>query len=164
MNSASFSDSCFFSPEAVPTSLPIYVQTSPKQKLIIYQRYIIMKHTKKHIIAIILGFIIMLTGAFLSNTYRPYIYRNHLSDFHIADTISSWILVPSTTLIAWGIIRGRNSIKKTLICCVVVLLISEFAFSTTFDIFDLIATVISGSVTYSIYALYMAPRNKRPEK
>jgi hypothetical protein len=123
-----------------------------------------MKHTKKHIIAIILGFIIMLTGVFLSNTYRPYIYRNHLFDFHIADTISSWILVPSTTLIAWGIIKGRDSIKKILICCVVVLFISEFIFSNTFDIFDLIATVISGSVTYIVYALYMAPRNKHPKK
>ena len=32
------------------------------------------------------GFFFIL-GIVLSNTYRPYIYENHIFDFHLADTI-----------------------------------------------------------------------------
>lgn len=46
---------------------------------------------------IILGSSIGIAGLILSHTYRPYIYENHIYDFHIADTIGSIVCVPAAT-------------------------------------------------------------------
>ena len=39
----------------------------------------------------------------LSYTYRPYVYENHIDDFHLADVIGSIVCVPAAVLCACGI-------------------------------------------------------------
>lgn len=38
---------------------------------------------------IISGILIAAIGLVLSHTYRPYVYENHINDFHLADVIGS---------------------------------------------------------------------------
>ena len=45
---------------------------------------------------IILGILIAVIGLVLSHTYRPYVYENHINDFHLADVIGSVVCVPTT--------------------------------------------------------------------
>ena len=42
--------------------------------------------------AVLYGFLdfFFILGIVLSNTYRPYIYENHIFDFHLADTIGNF--------------------------------------------------------------------------
>ena len=43
---------------------------------------------------IISGILIAAIGLVLSHTYRPYVYENHINDFHLADVIGSVVCVP----------------------------------------------------------------------
>jgi hypothetical protein len=120
-----------------------------------------MSYTKKHIIAIILGLIFAVTCAVLSKTYRPYIYTNHINDFHLADTIPNWLALPSGTLFFWGLHKGCNTFKKGILCAVVGIIVYEFILSATFDWYDIIATILSGSGTYFIYLIYKYFQSKK---
>ena len=96
-----------------------------------------MRYTKKHIIAIISGLTIALIGAILSKTYRPYIYENNINDFHLADTITSWICVPALSLFFWGI--SKDKFQKCFIGSFLGMLFCEFFLGLTFDLHDIIA-------------------------
>ena len=43
---------------------------------------------------VISGILIACIGLLLSYTYRPYVYENHINDFHLADVIGSIVCVP----------------------------------------------------------------------
>ena len=45
---------------------------------------------------IISGILIAVIGLVLSHTYRPYVYENHINDFHLADVIGSMALIADT--------------------------------------------------------------------
>jgi hypothetical protein len=119
-----------------------------------------MGYTKKHIIAIVSGLIIALICAVLSKTYRPYIYKNHINDFHLADTITNWLALPAGTLFFWGLRKGRNTFKKEILPGIAGLIIYEFIFPATFDYMDIIATILSGGVTFCIYMIYKYSQNR----
>ena len=55
---------------------------------------------------VISGILIACIGLLLSYTYRPYVYENHINDFHLADVIGSIVCVPAAVLCAYGI-HGR---------------------------------------------------------
>ena len=59
------------------------------------------------------GFFFIL-GIVLSNTYRPYIYENHIFDFHLADTIGNLVAVPSLSLLLLAM-RKYESLSKVSI-------------------------------------------------
>lgn len=120
-----------------------------------------MIYTKKQIFAIVAGLIIALISGVLSKTYRPYIYENQINDFHIADTISNWLAVPAATLFLWGLEKGKYTFKKGILYSVIAFIIFEFILSTTFDVLDIIATILSGCVTYLIYLTYKYFQNKK---
>lgn len=44
---------------------------------------------------VISGILIACIGLLLSYTYRPYVYENHINDFHLADVIGSIVCVPA---------------------------------------------------------------------
>lgn len=52
---------------------------------------------------VISGILIACVGLVLSYTYRPYVYENHIDDFHLADVIGSIVCVPVDMLYACGI-------------------------------------------------------------
>jgi hypothetical protein len=119
-----------------------------------------MGYTKKHIIAIISGLLIVFICTVLSKTYRPYIYANYINDFHLADTITNWLALPAGTLFFWGLHKGNDSFKKGILYAVVGLIIYEFI-GLTFDWYDIIATILSGGVTFLIYLAYKYFQSKK---
>ena len=105
---------------------------------------------KKYIIS---GVSVGIIGLILSHTYRPYIYENHIYDFHIADTIGSIVCVPAATLLFYGFTDKYYIGKLTLIITLTYIfyeLLGLLNIHGTFDLYDIIAIIISGICTYFI--------------
>lgn len=98
------------------------------------------------------GFFFIL-GLVLSNIYRPYIYENHIFDFHFADTIGNLVAVPCLSLLLLGL--GKYTIpSKVVLYSIFVFTLYEIIPFGTFDFYDLIATYISGALTYLFLMLF----------
>ena len=69
------------------------------------------------------GFFFIL-GIVLSNTYRPYIYENHIFDFHLADTIGNLVAVPSLSLLLLAM-RKYESLSKAILYSIFVFTLYE---------------------------------------
>ena len=52
---------------------------------------------------------------FIISGIRPYVYENHINDFHMADVVGSVVCVPAAVLCAYGI-DSRYSIKQQKYC------------------------------------------------
>lgn len=113
-----------------------------------------------------LSIIFFILGLILSHTYRPYIYSNKIFDFHIADTIGNLVAVPAATCLGLAI---YPKLKLIQIVC-----LSVFSFIVyemmglihlhgTFDIYDIIATLISGLITFIILNKAQTMGNKRSD-
>ncbi len=100
------------------------------------------------------GILIGIVGLILSHTYRPYIYSHNLFDFHIADVIGSIVCVPSSVLFFLGM-SPKYSVKKYTIYSTIIFIIYELFglmnIHGTFDIYDIIAIIISAFCFYFIY-------------
>jgi hypothetical protein len=105
--------------------------------------------SKKQKVAILISILLLLLCVVLSHTYRPYIYRNHIHDFHLADTIGSWLCIPCASCFFWGITKHK-SFPKIILIALIAFVISEFI-GLTFDYFDLLALGLSSLVTYISY-------------
>jgi hypothetical protein len=115
--------------------------------------------SKKKISVIISIFLVLLSGI-LSNTYRPYIYKNHIYDFHFADTISSWLSIPAGSLFFFGIQRkNKYSFSQFIAINLIGFTFFELFLGSTFDYYDLVALYLSAIVTYLIYFLYKLYKN-----
>lgn len=105
---------------------------------------------------ILSGILIAAIGLVLSHTYRPYVYENHINDFHLADVIGSVVCVPAAVLCAG--IDNRYSIKQYTIGTAIVYITYEFLglfhIHGTFDIYDIIAIIISSLVFYRLCLLF----------
>ena len=106
-------------------------------------------HKRK--LALFISIFLVLLSVLLIKTYRPYIYKNHLYDFHLADTITSWICIPAASLFFWGI--SHKKFLKCLIGSLAGFTIYEFI-GLNFDWYDVIALFLSSGITYLIYILY----------
>jgi len=93
-------------------------------------------------------------GLLLNFTYRPYIYSQHLNDFHIADTIGNIFAVPAAILFYYVI---NKTVKHTKLCVVIltwiIWLLYELILSATFDWRDIIANTIMCLLSYPIMVL-----------
>jgi hypothetical protein len=102
---------------------------------------------------IISGILIVVIGLVLSHIYRPYVYENHINDFHLADVIGSIVCVPAAVLFFYGI-DNRYSIKQYTIKGTIVYIAYEFLglfhIYGTFDVYDIIAIIISSLLFYGI--------------
>ena len=99
----------------------------------------------------IISGIIATIGLVLSHTYRPYVYENHINNFHQADVIDSVVCVPAAVLCAYGI-DNRYSIKQYTIGAAIVYIAYEFLglfhIHGTFDVYDIIAIIIISSLVF----------------
>jgi hypothetical protein len=109
-------------------------------------------------IAILLSVSLFIVCVLLDYFYRPYIYQNHIFDFHFADTYTSWIGIPCGTLLFWGA-YGKERFTKILFSCLMGAIAYELV-GLTFDWYDIIALIISTLITYLIYFAYKRHRNK----
>lgn len=96
------------------------------------------------------GFFFIL-GIVLSNTYRPYIYENHIFDFHLADTIGNLVAVPSLSLLLLAM-RKYESLSKAI-------LYSIFVF--TFSYLQPIITQYFIDNKSEIWLLFLIAHSKR---
>lgn len=101
--------------------------------------------------ALVVSALLVLLSGLLLAIYRPYIYANRLSDFHFADTLTSWIAVPAASLFFWGV--SQETFPKCLAGSLIGLLLYEFV-GLTFDWYDVMALFLSTIITFSIYKLY----------
>lgn len=109
--------------------------------------------SKKYILT---GISIGLAGIILSHTYRPYIYANHIRDFHIADTIGSIVCVPAAVLFFYGFNDKRSVKEYTILVLLTYIgyeLLGLFNIHGTFDWYDIAAMVFSSLLFYGIYAI-----------
>ena len=90
-------------------------------------------------------------GLLLAFTYRPFIYSNHINDWHLADTIGNIVAVPAA---AFSFYATYKSIRYTKLAILVLVFFAwcfyEVALSQTFDWWDILATMIMCFVTYPI--------------
>lgn len=101
-----------------------------------------------------LSIIFFVLGLILSHTYRPYIYSNKIFDFHIADTIGNIVAVPAAVCFFIALSKKRINLEKLVIVAVISYIGYEFLglfnLHGVFDFYDIMATIISGIITYLI--------------
>lgn len=102
--------------------------------------------------------IFVFVGFCLLWTYRPFIYENHIFDFHIADTLGNWIAVPAGVNFVLFLHGDKKSLKQEITKAVLVFILYEFiAFWGTFDYYDIMATIFSGIGTYYFMETLVKP-------
>lgn len=117
---------------------------------------------KKYLIASSIFFFVL--GVLLSHTYRPYIYGNNIYDFHIADTIGNLVAVPSA--VCFGlVVYPQQKLYQIVIAAVFSFILYEMlgliSFQGVFDVYDIIATIISGLITFVILYFISRKKNER---
>ncbi|MDX1373218.1 MAG: hypothetical protein R3321_12145 [Nitrososphaeraceae archaeon] len=87
--------------------------------------------------------------------YRPYIYENNIYDFHIADTLGNTFGTLPTIFFLIAILsndtsKGNYLIKLGTLSVIVFELVHPLL-GKPIDVFDIIATILAGFVSYLIY-------------
>ena len=103
---------------------------------------------------IISGILIAAIGLVLSHTYRPYVYENHINDFHLADVIGSVVCVPAAVLCAYGIDSRYSITIGAAIVYIAYEFLGLFHIHGTFDVYDIIAIIINSLVFYRLCLLF----------
>ena len=111
--------------------------------------------TRYKVINLIIGFAALLFLEFVARAYyRPYIYSNNIFDFHIADTLGNSLGTIAGVFILVGILTSdrRQGLSMVVIVTIafVVYEIGHPLLGKPIDIWDVIATVITGAVSYFV--------------
>jgi hypothetical protein len=114
------------------------------------------KLTKYKAINFAIGISALLIYEFVGRPiYRPYIYNNKINDFHIADTLGNTFGTLPTIFFLIAILsndttKGNYLIKLGTLSVVVFELVHPLL-GKPIDIWDIIATILAGLVSYLIY-------------
>lgn len=105
--------------------------------------------------SLFIGLFFIFVFFILAHTYRPYIYIHSIYDFHLADTLGSLFAVPAALFILCGIRKENIKILEMIPAIVLALAIAESSdkfsvFNSTYDVYDIIAIMISGLITYVV--------------
>ncbi|UMB54316.1 hypothetical protein MKD41_02275 [Lutibacter sp. A64] len=109
---------------------------------------------KKEKLYLILSVLIISIGFILTMFYRPYVYKNKINDFGLADTIGSLVSVIGFCFFIWSYKaysnkeKNRQIILATIIYAFVWEFLGYLNIYGTFDIKDVIAAIISGLLTF----------------
>ena len=99
--------------------------------------------------------------------YRPYIYFHDINDFHLADTLGNTFGTLATIFILIAILSNETTKGNYLIklgtLSVVVYELAQPLLGKPIDIWDIIATVITGLVSYLFYNAIFKNREQRQE-
>ena len=109
---------------------------------------------KKQKYYLIITFIVFVSSQLLTHLYRPFIYNHNINDYGFADTIGSLDSVIGICFLFWGV-RNYLSTEKDnhiFLAMIVFSVIWEplglLGIHGTFDWKDIVATFISGVLTY----------------
>ena len=87
--------------------------------------------------------------------YRPYIYANKINDFHIADTLGNTFGTIPTIFFLVAFFSNETTKGKYLIklgtLSVVVFELAHPLLGKTIDMWDIVATIVTGLVSYLMY-------------
>lgn len=114
------------------------------------------KFTRYKAINFSIGLAALLIYEFIGRPlYRPYIYQHKINDFHIADTLGNTFgTVPTlfflVALLSNETTKGNYLIKLGTFGVVVFELLHPLL-GKPIDISDLLATIITGSISYLVY-------------
>ncbi len=114
------------------------------------------KFTRERIINLTIGFSAVLIYEFLARPiYRPYIYRNNINDFHLADTIGNSLGTMATIFVLIGFIgQGRTQnifLIKTITISVALYELAHPLLGKTIDPWDILATLLTGGLCLMLY-------------
>ena len=89
--------------------------------------------------------------------YRPYVYANSINDFHIADTLGNSLGTVATIFFFVALLSNNtakgNFLIKLVTFSVILFEISHPLLGKPIDIWDIIATLITGSLCYFVFNL-----------
>lgn len=114
------------------------------------------KLTKYKVINFAIGFAALLIYEFIGRPiYRPYIYAHGINDFHIADTLGNTFGTMPTLFFLVAIlsndkVKGNYLIKLGTLSIVIFELVHPLL-GKPIDIWDIIATIITGFFSYALY-------------
>lgn len=108
---------------------------------------------------LILFTILFLTAYIGTTVYRPYIYSNHIFDYHFADIIPSLFCVPvaySFVCLIYGVFDKSIDKLKLILSCAVGFYLYEFVdfLLGGGDWYDCIAIAIGTIVTFIVRVLH----------
>jgi hypothetical protein len=115
------------------------------------------KLTRERKINLAIGLAAILIYEFIARPiYRPYIYRNHINDYHLADTIGNSLGTVATVFVLIGFI-GQGRMQHLLLIRIITIsvLLYELAhplLGKSIDPWDFGATVLTGwlcAITYN---------------
>lgn len=90
-------------------------------------------------------------GWLLSFTYRPYIYTNHINDWHLADSIGNIVAVPAAAFLFYAM---QKTIRQTKLAVLIMDFFAwclyELVFSMTFDWWDILASLLMCFIMYPL--------------
>jgi hypothetical protein len=114
------------------------------------------KFTKYKAINFAIGILALLIYEFIGRPiYRPYIYNNKINDFHIADTLGNTLGTLPTIFFLVAILSNDTTKGNYLIklgtFSVVIFELAHPLLGKKIDIWDIIATILAGLVSYLIY-------------
>lgn len=114
------------------------------------------KLTKYKIINFSIGVTALVLYEFVGRPiYRPFIYRNKINDFHIADTLGNTLGTMPTIFFLIALLSNETTKGNFLIklgtFSVVVFELAHPLLGKPIDIWDIIATILTGGISYCIY-------------
>lgn len=114
------------------------------------------KFTGERIINLTIGLSAVLIYEFLARPiYRPYIYRNKINDFHLADTIGNSLGTIATVFVLIGFLgQGRTQnifLIKIITISVAIYELAHPLLGKAIDPWDILATLLTGGLCLILY-------------
>lgn len=114
------------------------------------------KLSKERITNLTVGITAVLIYEFVAGPfYRPYIYRNNINDFHVADTIGNTLGTIATIFVLIGFIgKGRSQhifLIKTITISVALYELAHPLLGKPIDPWDILATILTGGFCLMLY-------------
>ncbi len=114
------------------------------------------RFTKYKLINLTIGLLALLLYEFVGRPYyRPYIYSHNIYDFHIADTLGNSLGTIAAIFIPIAILTNDKthgySLVKLITIIVVIYEIGQPLLGRPIDFWDIIATMLSGGISYFIF-------------
>ena len=95
----------------------------------------------------IVSLILVLICVILNLSYRPFIYANHINDLYFADTFTNILGVPASTCLCLALMSKLTHKAIVYVSGVCMGLILYEYIGLTFDYKDILATLLSGTIT-----------------
>ena len=114
------------------------------------------KLTRYKVINFAIGISALLIYEFVGRPiYRPYIYSNNINDFHIADTLGNTFGTLPTLFFLIALLSNDtekgNYLIKLGTFSVVVFELAHPLLGKPIDIWDILATLVAGFISYLLY-------------